>query len=77
MASDEPPAAVGQDGWAAGETRQPLLAAPGGESSDPAVIRSDGTEDCSFAGPRRVARGSGQQSRSTRREGRRGVGSIA
>ena len=42
---DELAAAVGEDGWAAGETHPLLLVAPGGESSDRAAIQCHVTAD--------------------------------
>jgi hypothetical protein len=54
---DEPPAAAGENGREAGETRPLLLALLGGGPSEQAALRSDAPRDCYFTAAEWVGRG--------------------
>jgi len=74
LVPDELAAAVGEDGWAAGETRPVLLAASGGEPPDAAVVREHGAADRGAASAGGVEIGCWQARTGRSKEGgRRGV----
>src|ERR1035437_1239222 len=49
LVAHQSPAAPGQDGWAAGQTRPVLLAPAGGEPHDPAAVWVDAPADLGAA----------------------------
>jgi hypothetical protein len=57
LVADQSPAAPRQDGWAAGQTREVLLALAGGESPDAAAVRVDAPSDLGAARADRLTGG--------------------